>query len=673
MIEKTYNVGIYCRLSNDDERDGESVSIENQKLLLQSYVRQRGWNEIAVYCDDGYSGTNFDRPGVKRLIEDAKAKKINLILVKDLSRFGRNYIEFGQYTDYLFPSLGCRFIALNNGIDTMSDNGSTDVMCFLNLFNEFYSRDTSKKVKAVKRACAESGKFMGTYPAYGYKRDPEDKHHLVIDEETAPTVRRIFAMRAAGTGFRAIAVTLNEEGVLPPGALYYQRKGRSDPRNVNHKWAETTVKALIRSEVYIGNMVQGKTGTLSYKSRKLINKPEEEWIRVEGTHEPIISREVWDTVVSIDKKKVRKTPPTDGIRSIFTGLVYCADCGFKMRNHIERFTYKDGTPGRYSSFICGNYARSGKSACTIHSIYENVLEELVLTDIREKARFVECDGERLAEQISRMKEKESRSRVISYDQELKAAAARMTELERLMQNLYEDKCTGTIPQTVFQTLMRKYETERAEKAAAIPELEQKVRAQLENRQDANRWMEVIRRYTEITALDESILFELVDRIEVGEARKVNGQRICDVKVVYRYVGSVDDALAQERQEAYEKAYDHVFQILDNLEKLLNDNRYLEGNEITEEDKRLYDILIRFDAVYYFKQRLNRKALRDYDNLWNYAKELYSIPEYKEFADFEKIKQEELLGTKEENPYQIVGLGPDESYWNEPNNRAEKFA
>ena len=217
MIEKTYNVGIYCRLSNDDERDGESVSIENQKLLLQSYVRQRGWNEIAVYCDDGYSGTNFDRPGVKRLIEDAKAKKINLILVKDLSRFGRNYIEFGQYTDYLFPSLGCRFIALNNGIDTMSDNGSTDVMCFLNLFNEFYSRDTSKKVKAVKRACAESGKFMGTYPAYGYKRDPEDKHHLVIDEETAPTVRRILRHARRRHG-------------LPCHRRHAQRGGRSAAR-----------------------------------------------------------------------------------------------------------------------------------------------------------------------------------------------------------------------------------------------------------------------------------------------------------------------------------------------------------------------------------------------------------------------------------------------------------
>ena len=183
MAENTYNVGIYCRLSNDDERDGESVSIENQKLLLQRYVRERGWNEIDTYIDDGYSGTNFQRPGVQRLIADAKAGRINVILVKDLSRFGRNYIEFGQYTDYLFPSIGCRFIALNNGVDTMNADGSTDVMCFLNLFNEFYSRDTSKKVRAVKRACAETGKFMGTYPPYGYQRDPEDKHHFIIDTE----------------------------------------------------------------------------------------------------------------------------------------------------------------------------------------------------------------------------------------------------------------------------------------------------------------------------------------------------------------------------------------------------------------------------------------------------------------------------------------------------------
>ena len=553
MIEKTYNVGIYCRLSNDDERDGESVSIENQKLLLQSYVRQRGWNEYDTYCDDGYSGTNFERPAVKRLIEDAKAKKINVILVKDLSRFGRNYIEFGQYTDYLFPSLGCRFIALNNGIDTESNNGSTDVMCFLNLFNEFYSRDTSKKVKAVKKACAESGKFMGTYPAYGYLRDPMDKHHLIIDEETAPTVRRIFAMRASGMGYRAIAITLNEEGILPPGALYYQRKGQSDPRKVNHKWAETTVKSMIRKEVYIGNMVQGKTGTLSYKSRKLINKPKEEWIRVENTHEPIISREVWDTCVSLDQKKVRKSPTADGIKSIFTGLVYCADCGFKMRNHTEKFNYKDGRPGRYSSFICGNYARSGKSACSIHTIYEPVLEQLVLADIREKAQYAHYDRESLIEQISRMKAKEAHSRLALLEQELKNNTRRLSELERLMQNLYEDKCSGTVPLTVFQTLMQKYEAERSEKFAAMPELESKVKTQQENRQEAGRWTDIISQYTEITKLDETILFELVDRIEVGNTEVVDGQRTCDIRVFYRYVGNVDEALAQERQGQYEQA------------------------------------------------------------------------------------------------------------------------
>ncbi|GFI50601.1 hypothetical protein IMSAGC020_01810 [Lachnospiraceae bacterium] len=550
MAEKTYDVGIYCRLSNDDERDGESVSIENQKLLLQRYVRERGWNEVDIYIDDGYSGTNFQRPGVQRLIADAKAKRINVILVKDLSRFGRNYIEFGQYTDYLFPSIGCRFIALNNGIDTQSNDGSTDVMCFLNLFNEFYSRDTSKKVKAVKKACAENGKFMGTYPAFGYMRDPADKHHLVIDQETAPTVRRIFAMRASGMTFRKIALSLNDEGIPSPGVLYYRRKGQADPRRANHMWADQTVKNILRNEVYIGNMVQGKSGTLSYKSRKLVAKSKDEWIRVEGTHEAIIPRDVWDTVVAIDQKKVRKSRTSDGIRSIFTGLVYCADCGFKMRNQVERFTYKDGRPGRYSSFLCGNYGRSGKNACTIHTIYESVLEQLVLEDIREKAQYAEHDRERLLAQIIRMKNKEQHSRAASFEQELKVTAARVTELEKLMQNLYEDKCTGVVPQTVFQTLMHKYETERAQKAAALPELERKVREQLEDRHDADRWAEIIRRYTEITELDETILFELVDRIEVGEAEKRGGLRVQSIKVFYRYVGNVDAALAgKEGREA----------------------------------------------------------------------------------------------------------------------------
>lgn len=550
MAETTYNVGIYCRLSNDDERDGESVSIENQRLLLQQYVRDRGWNEVDVYIDDGYSGTNFQRPGVQRLIADAKAKKINVILVKDLSRFGRNYIEFGQYTDYLFPSIGCRFIALNNGIDTGSKDSSTDVMCFLNLFNEFYSRDTSKKVKAVKKACAESGKFIGNHPPLGYKRDPADKHHFLIDEDTAPIVRRIFSLRASGMTFRGIATTLNQDNVLAPGDLYYQRTGTSDPRRVNHKWSESTVKVLLRNEAYIGNMVQGKSGSLSYKSRKLIEKPKEEWIRVEGTHEPIITREVWDTVVSIDQKKVRKPSTEGGARSIFVGLVYCADCGFKMQHQRKKFTYRrTGESGQQSYFICGSYLRSGKSACTIHTIDELALHQIVLEDIRAKAQSAANDRDRLLAQIIQMKDRERHSRRASYEQELRVTSARVAELERLMQNLYEDKCAGVVPQTVFQTLMQKYEAERAQKASLLPELEQKTQEQLTRNQDVARWANIIQQYTEISELDESILFELVDRIEVSEARKLGSVRIQDVKVFYRYVGCVDEALTAEEQEA----------------------------------------------------------------------------------------------------------------------------
>ena len=541
MAEKTYNVGIYCRLSNDDERDGESVSIENQRQLLQRYVLEQGWNLYDTYIDDGYSGTNFQRPGVQRLIEDAKAKRINVIIVKDLSRFGRNYIEFGQYTDYLFPSIGCRFIALGNGIDTASQSGSNDVMCFLNLFNEFYSRDTSKKVRAVRKACAEDGKFMGSHPAYGYQRDPQDKHHLVIDEETAPVVRKIFEMRASGTSFLKITSTLNEEGILPPGTVLLKNKGMPDNRSTNRLWGITAVIDIVRNEVYIGNMVQGRQQKLSYKSKKIISRPEEDWIRVEATHEPIVSRELWDTVVAIDQRKIRKRKNSDGNCNMFTGLLYCADCGFKMRNATQKRTYKDGHSGRHSSFLCGNYCRSGKVACTTHAISENALREIVLQDIREKAQLVECDSDGMISRILRWKEKENTSRLASYEQELTATVTRVHKLEKMMESLYADKCAGVVPQTVFQTLMHNYEAERAEKAALIPELEQKTRMQRETKNDVERWAEVIRRYTAITELDAAMLFELVDRIEVGEAEKRGPFRFRDVKVVYRYVGNVDDA------------------------------------------------------------------------------------------------------------------------------------
>jgi len=386
--QQDYNAGIYVRLSKDDERAGESVSIENQKLILTKHAQEQGWNVVETYCDDGYSGTNFDRPGVTRLIDDAKDGKINLILVKDLSRFGRNYIQVGQFTDYLFPMIGCRFIALNNGVDTANNDSSNDLMPFLNLFNEFQSRDASKKIKAVKKACASNGMYLGCYAPFGYKKSPDDKHKFIIDETAATVVRKIFDYRCQGYGYYKIAGFLNAEK-LPTPRDYYQQLGKPNPYYSNHMWNDVTMKTIIRNEVYIGNMVQNKTGSLSYKNSKQITKPKEDWIRVEGTHEPIIDIETWNLCVELDKRNNKKPRTTgEGNLTLFSGLVQCIDCGFKMRSNREKKVYPKAGIVVYTSYMCGNYARSGKGVCSAHIIYEKVLVELLIEDIRLHAKRV---------------------------------------------------------------------------------------------------------------------------------------------------------------------------------------------------------------------------------------------------------------------------------------------
>ena len=548
-LEQNRDAGLYCRISQDDERLGESVSIENQKLLLQKYVREQGWNEIEVYCDDGYSGTNFDRPAVKRMIEDAKAGRINVIVVKDLSRFGRNYIEIGQYTDYLFPTIGCRFIALNNGVDTSKQTANNDMMGFLNLFNEFHSRDTSKKVRAVKRAYAEQGKFVACIPPLGYMRDPDDHNHLVIDEETAPLVRRIFDMRRSGIGFRGIAIRLNEEHIPPPSDIHYARKGQENPNRCNHHWSDGTVKQILRNEVYIGNMIGGKSGTISYKNKKIRQKPKDEWIRVEGTHEPLIAREVWDFCAALDKERYQKHDTPESKSSILTGLVRCADCGAKMGVKRGKNKRKDGSFYHYRYFDCGNYRKSGRIACSPHTVGENALIDLVLSDIREKALAVSTDEKSVAEQIIRLKNRESDSRMAGYEKELRAALSRLPEIEKLMMNLYEDRIKGTLPETVFATLMQKYETQQTELNAQIPALREKIRRNRQCAEDTAMWIRHIRKYTGLETADEAVMVELVERVEVGEAKKIDGVTVRDIRVVYRYVGNVDEAVQCAMKEA----------------------------------------------------------------------------------------------------------------------------
>lgn len=455
-VQQNYNVGIYVRLSKDDERAGESVSIENQKLMLTKYCEEQGWTNYLVYCDDGYSGTNFDRPTVTQLIEDAKDGKIDLILCKDLSRFGRNYIQLGQFTDYLFPMIGVRFIALNDGVDTI--NSDNDIMPFRNLLNEFQSKDTSKKIKAVKQTHAKLGNYLGAHIPYGYKAHPEDKHKFVVDEYSSGIVKRMFAYRRQGFGFRKIAGILNQENVLPPRDYNYQKKGAPNNYHTNHCWNDVTVKKMLRNEVYLGHMVQNKRGTLSYKNKKQVDKPKDEWIKVENTHEPIIDVDTWNACVEIDARNYKPRSTKENVISLFGGLLKCMDCGFAMRYQQETHVYPKAGRVVYQSYLCGNYARSGKSACSIHTIYLKPLSELILGDIHHRARRVLENEDRVRQELMDSKAKQGAQQMKADKATLKAIEKRLAELERLTQTLYEDKVLGSVPEAVFKSLMARYET-----------------------------------------------------------------------------------------------------------------------------------------------------------------------------------------------------------------------
>ena len=321
------------------------------------------------------------------MISDVRAGKINLVIVKDLSRFGRDYIETGKFIDVIFPSLNCRFIALNDGVDTLQHNNEM-LAIFKNVMNDFYARDTSSKIKAVRQSTCKTGKYIGCYAPYGYIKDPADTHHFIIDEPAAAIVRKVFSLRLTGIGYRAIAQKLNEEGIIPPRDYWYQLLGRSNPRRKNGFWNTETVKKIVRNEVYLGHMVQNKRGTVSYKDHKQIDKPKDQWIRVENTHEPIIDQDTWNLAVEIDQMHTNPRDRSGEGVSTFGGLLFCMDCGYALRHQMEHHKRKNGTVAAYSSYVCGKYSMSGRTACSTHNIYETALMKVVLADIRMKAEIL---------------------------------------------------------------------------------------------------------------------------------------------------------------------------------------------------------------------------------------------------------------------------------------------
>ena len=538
--EKEHKVGIYVRLSNEDARAGESVSIENQKLILTKHVKENGWELIDTYIDDGFSGTNQNRPALQKMLADVRSKRINTLLIKDLSRLGRNYLEVGNLAEVLLPEHGCELISLNEKVDEM--------MVFRNWLNEQHSKDTSKKVRAVKRMCAKDGKFIGSMPPFGFCRDPENKHRFVIDEPAAAIVRKIFQLRAEGKGYKTISYHLNEAGIISPNEYFYQQKNSQNPRATLRSWSDATIRLLLNNEVYIGNMVQGKSGTVSYKNSKLIKKAKEDWIRSDGTHEGIIPLELWECTRKIGEKRYQPRPQKNGDVSIFSGILVCADCGYKMRLHNKRRTRADGSLYGRTCFICGSYARCGKTACTTHLIGENDLMAIVAEQIRSHAQMVQCDEERIVREILRQQNDETETERANFQSELKSHKNRLPMLNRLIEKLYEDRLVGTVPETVFRNLIQKYEQERVERQNAAQALEKKIRSVKQNTNNATRWAGLIKPYARLETLDAQTIVLLVDRIAIGDTYTLQGKKTQDVKIIYNYVGDIDGLCAVGESE-----------------------------------------------------------------------------------------------------------------------------
>ena len=499
---KEYRVGIYARLSRDDERQGESVSIENQKeMLLRRCAQEESWRVVDIFIDDGWSGTNFDRPGFCRLMEAVRAGDVNLVLVKDLSRLGRDYIQVGTYMDCIFPYYHCRFVALNDGIDTLRQESDISVI-FKNVMNDIYARDTSKKIRAVRRSGAESGKFMGYKAPYGYVRAKEDKHRFLVDPEAAAVVKRIFSMRTLGCAIQHIADDLNQEKILTPRDYTLGTR--------DHQWRRETVRAILCNEAYIGNMVQMKQGRISYKDRRQQMKPREEWVRVVGTHAAIIERDVWDKVRELDERKEKPLRRNRG-RDPLALIMCCGICGKPLRkvvNHKKR----GGGMKEYTYYICGGHTSIPKGAA------EEILEQEILSQMRL------IGGRDLKEKIEDAWMKDRRARMGQIAETRKKRDARIRELTQMMCKLYEDMVKGELEKSSYKAMMSEYEAEQL-----------RLEKSLEGDKDSLVGSDVLyARENDLCTLscERELWVELIERVEIG--RKERGAQ--DIRIFYRFKG-----------------------------------------------------------------------------------------------------------------------------------------
>ncbi len=523
---------LYCRLSRDDELQGDSNSIRNQKSILQKYAEENGFRNIEFFIDDGYSGTNFDRPDWKRLLSLAEEDDVGTIIVKDMSRLGRDYLRVGYYTEELFPQLNIRFIAINNGIDS-SCQPDSDFTPFLNIINEWYAKDTSNKIRAVFKAKGQSGRPLCVNPPYGYIKSPDDKYHWIIDEEAAKIVREAFQMCIAGYGPSHIAQEFMRRKIPTPTA-HAKIFGISKPDRRkyadDYSWCTSTVIRLLSRPEYIGCTVNFKTHRKSYKQKKqLINDPSE-WQIFENTHEAIIDKEIYDIVQQIRAGRRRLTPL--GKLPMLSGMVYCADCGQKMyqiRN--KKWSHQQ------ENFVCSTY-RKIRGGCKSHQIQNVVIEKALLDGIQKILALAKDKNHDFVKIVSDKSRTETERNMNKKGRELSKATDRMNLLDVLIRQLYEDNVTGKISDERFQRLIESYEDEQRELEVKIEALEKSISAQASTVQSANRLLKMILKYSDIIELSPEIIRELVEKIIITDKDSIVGDKTQRVHIVWNFIGEI---------------------------------------------------------------------------------------------------------------------------------------
>lgn len=497
-----YNVGIYLRLSKEDENTGQSESIENQRKIVENFISNYNWNIVEIYIDDGFSGLNFNRPAFKRMLEDIENKKINLVITKDLSRLGRDYIYTGYYLERYFPTKNIRYIAISDEIDTYGDNGNNDISPFKSVINDMYAKDISKKIRAVMDTKRLNGEFIGAFAPYGYLKDPNNRNTFIIDDKASKVVKRIFDMYIEGNSMGRIVKILNDENIPCPSKYKSTHCSYKNAMVKRYKWCQETVKRILSNPTYIGNMTQHRQEKISYKIDKFRKIPCSNWITVEGTHEPIISPEIFETVQNLIKRQTVKYSRGKESFHLLNGLVFCKECGRKM-------TYRRDSSGKMI-MNCITYTKFGKSECTSHRIREELLTDYVINDLKRISKQYLDNG--FFQSISELETCEDKS----LKSELRTIEKRFEEIKNIVKSLYEDKIKGTISEEDFLCMTKEYSEEKSR----LQNKMETINDRLNEKTREFSYIKLLKDIAEFNIVNKVILLQLIDRIEVDSNRKI---------------------------------------------------------------------------------------------------------------------------------------------------------